>query len=82
MAIGTADLYGLYLTVKHTIHRPSRHQIPLAFFISEIVRLFIVFTLLLVLSFQTSISFGWLVAGPLLFTPVKYVYAFRKLRRS
>lgn len=81
LAIGTADVLGFYLTVKYSFSRPSRHQIPLAFFISEMVRLFIVFTLLLVLSFQKSLSVGWLVAGPLLFTLVKYVYAFRKLRR-
>ena len=80
-AIGAADLCGLYFTVKYSIKGDSQHKIPLAFFISEMVRLFIVLTLLLVLSFEKSISFGWLVAGPLLFTLIKYVYAFKKLHQ-
>lgn len=80
--IGLADLYGLFLTVKYYANRrSSASQIPLAFLISEMIRLFIVLGILLVLSFQKGVSFGWLVSGPLLCTIVKYVYAFRKLRR-
>jgi len=81
IAIGTADLAGLFLTVKYSFKNGQKNKIPLALFISEMIRLVIVLTLLLFLSFQKSISFGWLVVGPLLFTPVKYVYAFRMLRR-
>lgn len=80
--IGLADLYGLFLTVKHYAHRqPSRSRIPLAFLISEMVRLFIVLGVLLALSFQKSISFGFLIVGPLVLSVVKYIYAFKKIKQ-
>jgi hypothetical protein len=78
-AIGGADLAGLFLTVKLTLAKNKGHKIPLAFFISEMVRLLIVLGLLLALSFVHWLSFGWVVAGPLILTVIKYVYAFRKI---
>jgi hypothetical protein len=78
-AIGTADLAGLFLTVKYSFKRDGKNKIPLAFFISEMIRLIIVLALLLFLSFHRQFSFLWLAVGPLALTLVKYVYAFRKM---
>jgi hypothetical protein len=78
-AIGAADLAGLFLTVKFSFKDGRKNKIPLAFFISEMVRLIFVLSLLLFLSFQNHFSFGWLIVGPLVLTIVKYVYAIRKI---
>jgi len=81
IAIGTADLAGLFFTVKLTMGPGSSNKIPIAFFISEMVRLFIVLGLILGLSFVHGLSLGWLVVGPLVLSVIKYIYAFRKLRQ-
>jgi hypothetical protein len=81
IAIGAADLVGLFLTVKFFMQPDSSSKIPLAFFISEMVRLFIVLGLILGLSFVHWFSLGWLVVGPLVLSVIKYIYAFRKLRQ-
>jgi hypothetical protein len=81
IAIGAADLVGLFLTVKFFMQPDSSSKIPLAFFISEMVRLFIVLCLILGLSFVHWFSLGWLVVGPLVLSVIKYIYAFRKLRQ-
>ncbi len=81
LAIGAADFAGLVATVKYFTAKNAGKNIFLAITVSEMVRLFFVLGLLLLLMMFSGLSFGWLVAGPLVLSVVKYIYAFRKMKQ-
>jgi hypothetical protein len=80
-AIAGADLLGLFLTVKFFCAGKTGKKIFIVFFVSEIVRLTLVLGILFGLAFVRTISFGWLVAGPVLFSLIKFGYAFYKIKK-
>jgi hypothetical protein len=81
MVIGGLDLCGLFLTVKYFIAGKKGNKIFVVFFVSEMIRLSVVLGILLCLSFNKSLSFGWLVAGPVLFSFVKFIYAWSQIKK-
>jgi hypothetical protein len=81
LAIAGADLLGLFLTVKFFCAGKTGKKIFIVFFVSEIVRLTLVLGILFGLAFVRTISFGWLVAGPVLFSLIKFGYAFYKIKK-
>ena len=81
LAIASADLLGLFLTVKFFGAGKTGTKIFVVFFISEIVRLTLVLGILFGLAFVRTISFGWLAAGPVLFSLVKFGYAFYTIKK-
>lgn len=81
MVIGGLDLCGLFLTVKYFIAPKKGNNIFVAFFISEMIRLSLVLGTLLCLSFVKSLSFGWLVVGPILFSVIKFIYAWAQIKK-
>jgi hypothetical protein len=80
-AIGSLDLCGMFLTVKYFCAGKKGNKIFVAFFASEMIRLSLVLGALFCLSFIKSLSFGWLVLGPLLFTLVKFVFAYSQIKK-
>jgi|GEM_PF-2755337 hypothetical protein len=79
--LGAVDYYFFILGARFLTEKFTGKKIPLAFIISEIVRLFALLGIVIVLSFQRkTIAFGWLIIGPIVFTFVKYVFLFRKLK--
>jgi hypothetical protein len=81
VVIGVLDLAGMFLTFKYFITGKKGNKIFVAFFVSEMIRLSLVLGALLCLSFIKSLSFGWLVTGPLLFTLIKFMYAFTMIKK-
>jgi hypothetical protein len=79
--IGGLDLCGLFLTIKYFVAGKKGNKIFVAFFVSEMIRLSLVLGTLLCLSFIKSLSFGWLVAGPVLFSVVKFIYAWSQIKK-
>lgn len=80
-AIAGADLLGLFLTVKFFCAGKTGTKIYVVFFVSEIVRLTFMLGILFGLSLVRTISFGWLVVGPILFSLIKFGYAFYKIKK-
>jgi hypothetical protein len=81
VVIGVVDLAGMFLTFRYFITGKKGNKIFVAFFASEMIRLSLVLGTLLCLSFIKSLSFGWLVIGPLLFTLIKFIYAYTMIKK-
>jgi hypothetical protein len=80
-AIAGADLLGLFLTVKFFCAGKTGTKIFVVYFVSEMVRLTLMLGILFGLAFVRTISFGWLVVGPVLFSLIKFGYAFYKIKK-
>jgi hypothetical protein len=80
-AIAGADLLGLFLTVKFFCAGKTGTKNFVVYFVSEIVRLTLVLGILFGLAFIRTISFGWLVVCPILFSLFKFGYAFYKIKK-
>ncbi len=80
-AIAGADLLGLFLTVKFFCAGKKGTKIFVVYFVSEMVRLTLMLGILFGLAFVRTISFGWLVVGPVLFSLIKFGYAFYKIKK-
>jgi hypothetical protein len=79
-AIAGADLVGLFLTVKFFCAGKTGTKIFVVYFVSEIVRLTLMLGILFGLAYVRTISFGWLIVGPVLFSLIKFGYAFYKIK--
>jgi hypothetical protein len=83
LGLGAADYYFFFLGAKFLMEKFSGKKIPLAFIAFEMIRLISLLAIILVLSFQRkTIAMGWLITGPIAFTFVKYVFLFRKLKKT
>lgn len=81
LGLGAADYYFFVLGARFLTTKLSG-KFPLAFIVSEMVRLISLLGIILVLSLQRkSISFWWLIIGPVMFAFIKYFFLFRKLAK-
>jgi hypothetical protein len=82
LCLGAADYYFFFLGARFLTEKFTGKKIPLAFIISEMIRLVSLLGIILVLSLQRkTIAMGWLITGPIAFTLIKYVFLFRKLKK-
>jgi hypothetical protein len=81
LGIGVLDLGGMFLTFKFFCAGKTGNKIFVAFFVSEMIRLSLVLGTLFGLSFIKTVSFGWLVLGPILFTAVKFIFAYSQIKK-
>jgi hypothetical protein len=80
LGLGAADYYFFILGMRFLTTKFSG-KFPLAFIVSEMVRLISLLGIILVLSLQRkTIAFGWLIIGPVMFAFIKYFFLFRKLK--
>ena len=81
LGLGAADYHFFIIGVRYLTTKLSGKKFPLAFIISEMVRLISLLGIILVLSLQRkTIAFGWLIIGPVVFAFIKYAFLFRKLK--
>jgi hypothetical protein len=79
--IGGVDLLGLFLTIKYFCIGKKGKKIYVAFFASEMIRLALVLGVLLCLWYNKNVSFVWLVAGPVLFSFIKFIFAWSQIKK-